>query len=71
MLLRDGAAVDRAFPPLEAGALLVSVTVAALVVGALAGWALGSVGTGLIIGGVVGIPAGIYVVYRRYRDYFR
>jgi F0F1-type ATP synthase assembly protein I len=64
-------AVSRAFPPIEAGALLVSVTVAGLGLGALVGWAVGSVGTGLIIGGVVGIPAGIYVVYRRYRDYFR
>jgi len=64
-------AAPRAFPPIEAGALLASVTASALGVGALVGWAAGDVGAGLIVGGVVGIPAGIYTVYRRYRGYFR
>jgi F0F1-type ATP synthase assembly protein I len=64
-------AAPRAFPPIEAGALLASVTAAGLGLGALAGWAAGSVGPGLIVGGVVGIPAGVYTVYRRYRGYFR
>jgi hypothetical protein len=63
-------AAPRAFPPIEAGTLLAAVTAAGLGLGALIGWAAGSVGTGLIIGGVIGIPAGIYVVYRRYRSYF-
>jgi len=63
-------AAPRAFPPIEAGTLLASVTAAFLGVGALIGWAAGSVGPGLIVGGVIGIPAGIYVVYRRYRSYF-
>jgi F0F1-type ATP synthase assembly protein I len=60
----------RAFPPIEAGTLLASVTAAGLGLGALIGWAAGSLSTGLILGGVIGIPAGIYVVYRRYRSYF-
>jgi hypothetical protein len=64
-------AAPRAFPPIEAGALLASVTASCLGVGALVGWAAGEVGAGLIVGGVVGIPAGIYTVYRRYRGYFR
>ena len=63
-------AASRAFPPIEAGMLLASVTAAGLGLGALIGWAVGSLGTGLIIGGVIGIPAGIYTVYRRYRSYF-
>ncbi len=34
------------------------------------GWALGSTGIGALVGAVAGIPAGIFVVYRRYRGYF-
>jgi len=64
-------AAPRAFPPIEAGALLASVTAACVAAGALIGWAAGATGQGLILGAVVGIPAGIYTVYRRYRDYFR
>ena len=58
------------FPPIEAGALLVSFTLLVTGLGVLAGWAAGSLTTGLVIGAVVAIPAGIYVVYRRYRSYF-
>jgi F0F1-type ATP synthase assembly protein I len=50
----------RSFPPVEAGTLL------ALVIG----WAIGSFGPGLIVGAVVGLPAGVIAVYRRYRGYF-
>jgi hypothetical protein len=38
--------------------------------GALVGWAAGSVGLGALGGVVVGIPAGVVTVYRRYRGYF-
>ena len=55
------------FEPAGAGGILIGVTAAAVVIGALLGWALGSVGIGCLIGAVVGIPAGIYSVYRRYR----
>jgi hypothetical protein len=55
------------FEPAGAGGLLIGVTAAAVAIGALVGWALGSVGIGCLIGAVVGIPAGIYTVYRRYR----
>jgi F0F1-type ATP synthase assembly protein I len=61
---------SRAFPPVEAGALLVVVTGLGIGVGALAGWAVGSFGPGLIVGAVVGLPAGVFAVYRRYRGYF-
>jgi hypothetical protein len=39
-------------------------------IGALVGWAAGSVGIGIAIGSVVGIPAAIFGVYRAYRGAF-
>jgi F0F1-type ATP synthase assembly protein I len=60
----------RSFPPVEAGTLLILVTLIGVGAGALIGWAVGSFGPGLIIGAVVGLPAGVIAVYRRYRHYF-
>jgi hypothetical protein len=37
-----------------------------MLVGALIGWAAGSWGLGLLIGAVVGIPLGAFVVYKVY-----
>jgi F0F1-type ATP synthase assembly protein I len=34
------------------------------------GWALGSLPWGAIVGALVGLPAGVYAVYRRYRGAF-
>jgi hypothetical protein len=59
------------FEPAGAGALLAGTTGAAVGAGALLGWAAGSTGIGALIGAVVGIPAGIFAVYRRYRGYFK
>jgi hypothetical protein len=56
------------FEPAGAGALLGGVTAASVGVGALVGWAAGSVGLGVLGGAVVGVPAGIFAVYHRYRD---
>jgi hypothetical protein len=50
-----------------AGGTLIGVTAACGVLGALAGWALGSAGIGLLLGVFVGIPVAIFMVYRRYR----
>ena len=61
---------SRSFPPIEAGTLLVVVTLLGIGVGTLVGWAAGSPGVGLIVGAVIGLPAGVFAVYRRYRDYF-
>jgi F0F1-type ATP synthase assembly protein I len=61
---------DRSFPPVEAGTLLALVTLLGVGAGALIGWAAGSFSTGLIIGAVIGLPAGVFAVYRRYRSYF-
>jgi F0F1-type ATP synthase assembly protein I len=58
------------FQPAGAGALLAGTTAAGLGVGALVGWAAGSTSLGALGGAVVGIPAGVFVVYRRYRGYF-
>jgi hypothetical protein len=55
------------FEPAGAGGVLIGVTGAVILVGALIGWAAGSVGIGCLAGAVVGIPAGIFAVYRRYR----
>jgi len=48
--------------------LLAATTAASVGAGALVGWAVGSVGFGILGGAVVGIPAGIVAVYFRYRE---
>ena len=58
------------FQPAGAGGLLIGVTAAVIAIGALIGWAAGSVGLGCLGGAVVGIPAGIGAVYWRYRGAF-
>jgi hypothetical protein len=60
----------QSFPPAEAGAFLIGVILALVAVGALVGWAAGSVGVGILIGAVIGIPAATFAVYRRYRGAF-
>jgi F0F1-type ATP synthase assembly protein I len=57
------------FQPAGAGALLIGTTAGSVGVGALIGWVAGSAAIGALVGAVVGIPAGIFVVYRRYREY--
>jgi F0F1-type ATP synthase assembly protein I len=58
------------FQPAGAGALLAGTTAAGVGVGALIGWAAGSTSLGALGGAIAGIPAGVFVVYRRYRGYF-
>jgi F0F1-type ATP synthase assembly protein I len=58
------------FPPIEAGALLIAFTLLVISLGVLIGWIAGSAISGLVVGAVLGIPAGIFVIYRRYRTYF-
>jgi F0F1-type ATP synthase assembly protein I len=58
------------FEPAGAGALLGGVTAAGVGAGALIGWAAGSVGLGILGGAFVGVPAGVFAVYRRYRNAF-
>lgn len=49
-----------------ASGLLLGGLAAAMLVGALLGWALGSWGIGLLIGAIVGIPLGVLAVYQVY-----
>jgi len=49
-----------------ASGLLLGSLAAAMVVGALVGWAFGSAALGLLVGAVVGIPLGVLVVYKVY-----
>jgi hypothetical protein len=60
----------RAFPPAEAGALLITVTLVVIGVSTLVGWLAGAVKAGLIVGVVLGVPVGIGGVYIRYRGAF-
>ena len=58
------------FQPAGAGALLIGTTAGSVALGALIGWGAGSAAIGALVGAVVGIPAGIFVVYYRYREQF-
>ncbi len=57
------------FQPAGAGALLIGTTAGSVGAGALVGWGAGSAAIGALVGAMIGIPAGIFVVYRRYREY--
>ena len=70
MALVPSVTTQSQFGPLGAGALLVTVLALCLGAGALIGWAAGSAGYGILGGAVVGVPAGSFAVYRRYRGYF-
>ena len=50
--------------------MLAAVTLLAVGLGALIGWLAGSTKIGLIVGAVVGLPAGVGGVYIRYHEYF-
>jgi len=58
------------FQPAEAGAVLAGTMGVCGGAGALVGWAAGDAGYGALAGVMVGIPAGVYAVYRRFRGYF-
>jgi uncharacterized membrane protein len=53
--------------PAGAGGVLILGLAVCIGAGALLGWAAGSPKIGILIGAVLGIPAGIVLVYRRYR----
>ncbi len=60
----------QSFHPAGAGMTLLGALGAFVVVGALVGWLLGSWTLGALAGVVLGIPAGVFAVYRRYRGAF-
>ncbi len=49
-----------------ASGLLLGALAAAMLLGALVGWAFGSWGIGLLVGAILGIPLGTLVVYQVY-----
>jgi len=51
-----------------AGSVLIGSTAACIAVGALVGWAVGSLGYGFALGAVVGVPAGIAATVIKYRN---
>ena len=69
--MQSGVAAERtSLDPLGAGALLAGVLFACVGAGALIGTLAGSVEVGVAIGAVIGIPAAIFSVYRRYSGTF-
>jgi F0F1-type ATP synthase assembly protein I len=50
--------------------VLFTATAVCIGLGALIGWAAGHTGLGILGGAIVGIPAGVLAVYRRYRNAF-
>jgi hypothetical protein len=58
------------FQPAEAGAVLAGTVGVCGGAGALVGWAAGDTGYGVLAGVVIGIPAGVFAVYRRFKGYF-
>jgi len=64
------AASPTSFDPAGAGGVLLAALLVCIGLGVLIGWAAGAAGIGALAGAVVGILAGIYAVYRRYRNAF-
>ena len=64
------AASRQSFHPVEAGAILAGTVSACGGCGALAGWATGNTGYGILGGVCLGIPTGVFAVYRRFKAYF-
>ena len=50
--------------------MLLGILVLCIAVGLLICWVAGSIGVGILIGAVVGIPLAVFAVYRRYRGSF-
>ena len=51
-----------------AGGVLFGFTAACILLGAVIGWAAGSVDYGLVFGALVGIPVGVAATILRYRN---
>ena len=51
-----------------AGGVLFGFTAACIAVGALIGWAAGSLGYGIVFGALVGIPVGVAATIVKYRN---
>ncbi len=69
-MIRAAIADRPTLDPLSAGGVLLGVLFACVGIGAIVGWAAGSVGIGVAIGSVIGIPAAVATVYRAFRGAF-
>ena len=49
-----------------AGSVLIGATLAVIAVATGIGWLLGNGAYGFLVGAIVGIPAGVFVTYKRY-----
>lgn len=49
-----------------AGSVLIGTTLAVIAVAAAIGWLLGNGAYGFLVGAIVGIPAGVFMTYKRY-----
>jgi F0F1-type ATP synthase assembly protein I len=49
-----------------AGSVLIGTTAAVIVLCILIGWLAGSVAWGFLTGAILGIPAGVFMTYKRY-----
>jgi F0F1-type ATP synthase assembly protein I len=68
--MKPVAAERASLDPIGAGALLVGTLLLCIALGALVGWAAGSLPVGVAVGAVIGMPAGVAAVIRRYRGAF-
>lgn len=53
-----------------AGSVLIGTTLAVIAVAVLVGWLAGSTAWGFLVGAILGIPAGIAAVIKRYGHAF-
>ena len=49
-----------------AGSVLIGSTAAVILICILIGWLAGSVAWGFLIGAILGVPAGVFMTYKRY-----
>jgi len=60
----------RNFSLAGAGSVLIGATAAVIVVCIAIGWLAGSTAWGFLVGAILGIPFGIFAVYKRYGHAF-
>ena len=49
-----------------AGSVLIGSTAAVIAIGIGIGWLLGSTAWGFLVGALLGVPAGVFMTYKRY-----
>ena len=49
-----------------AGSVLIGTTAAVILIASAIGWLLGNGAYGFLVGAILGIPAGVFMTYKRY-----